>query len=173
MNIPIPTSLGLAALAGIALVTSAFAVDIVYVTVGHAGNAADTTFDQKGFGAVAYVYQIGKYEVTNSQYTEFLNAADPSGTNINGIYNTSGPYFSNCGIKRFEFDARFLVGELPFDRVRVLVLPFKIRADFATEFLCRTDTPVQATAGQQTNLDFSHVQPAAVLGSIMKFESFT
>jgi len=46
------------------------------VTVGDAGNKADTT----GYGAVAYTYKIGKYEVTNSEYSEFLNAvakADP------------------------------------------------------------------------------------------------
>ncbi len=41
------------------------------------------------YGAVAYAYQIGKYEVTNGQYTGFLNAADATGANANGIYNTS------------------------------------------------------------------------------------
>jgi len=40
------------------------------VSVGNAGNKADTT----GFGAVAYEYKIGKYEVTNGEYCEFLNA---------------------------------------------------------------------------------------------------
>ncbi|MCY3016652.1 MAG: SUMF1/EgtB/PvdO family nonheme iron enzyme [Planctomycetota bacterium] len=55
------------------------------VTVGNAGNANDTT----GYGAVAYEYQIGKYDVTIGQYTAFLNAADPDGTNPNGLYNSS------------------------------------------------------------------------------------
>ena len=57
------------------------------VTVGNPGNAADTRYDATGFGSVGYVYQIGKYEVTAGQYTEFLNAvakADP-----NGLYNTA------------------------------------------------------------------------------------
>ena len=68
-----------------ALITSAAAsVTIDYVSVGNAGNAADTT----GYGAVAYAYQIGKYEVTNAQYATFLNAADPTGANANGIYNS-------------------------------------------------------------------------------------
>jgi sulfatase modifying factor 1 len=69
-----------------ALITSASAsVTIDYVSVGNAGNAADTT----GYGAVSYAYQIGKYEVTNAQYATFLNAADPTGANANGIYNAN------------------------------------------------------------------------------------
>jgi len=68
--------------AGIALLCGvsnapASAVSIDWVPVGGAGNAADT-----GLGAVAYAYRIAKYEVTNSQYAEFLNAvaaADPLG----------------------------------------------------------------------------------------------
>ena len=53
-----------------------------FVTVGNPGNENDTT----GFGAVADNFNIGKYEVTNSQYAEFLNAvaaADP-----NGLYDS-------------------------------------------------------------------------------------
>jgi sulfatase modifying factor 1 len=45
-------------------------VAIDTVTVGDAGNAADTT----GYGAVAYEYGIGKYEVTIGQYATFLNS---------------------------------------------------------------------------------------------------
>ena len=60
-------------------------VTIDLVPVGNPGNAPDTRYDATGFGSVAYAYQIGKYEVTAGQYTEFLNAvadADP-----NGLYN--------------------------------------------------------------------------------------
>lgn len=46
------------------------AVDIEWVTVGDPGNAADDT----RFGAVDYTYRIGKFEVTNTQYADFLNA---------------------------------------------------------------------------------------------------
>ena len=58
--------------------------------MGNSGNGTDTrtggnTF---GFGSVAYDYQIGTYDVTIGQYTAFLNAADPNGTNPNGIYNS-------------------------------------------------------------------------------------
>ena len=62
-------------------------ITLDWVTVGNAGNANDTggTFN----GAVNYEYQIGKYDVTIGQYTAFLNAADPNGTNPNDIYNAS------------------------------------------------------------------------------------
>ncbi len=61
----------LLALGAVCLATSpAHAVTIDWVTVGNAGNANDTT----GYGAVGYEYQIGKYEVTIQQYTDFLNA---------------------------------------------------------------------------------------------------
>jgi formylglycine-generating enzyme required for sulfatase activity len=68
-----------------ALITSASAsVTIEWVTVGNAGNAPDPL---TGFGAVAYEYKIGKYEVTNAQYGAFLNAKGKS--NANGVYNSN------------------------------------------------------------------------------------
>jgi len=68
--------------ASLLLSSSASAVTIDWVTVGGAGNAADTT----GFGDVSETYRISKFEVTNAQYAEFLNAvaADDS----NGLYDT-------------------------------------------------------------------------------------
>ncbi|MGL5018069.1 MAG: formylglycine-generating enzyme family protein [Luteolibacter sp.] len=96
MKLLTTSSVSLAVLAGLALITPAFAVvNIDYVTVSYAGNATDNS---TGFGAVAYVYQIGKYEVTNAQYTEFLNAADPTGANVNGIYNAEMGSDSRGGI---------------------------------------------------------------------------
>lgn len=59
------------------------AVTIDMVSVGNPGNAPDSRND---YGSVDHVYQIGKYEVTAGQYTEFLNAvakADPK-----GLYHT-------------------------------------------------------------------------------------
>ena len=82
------------------LIAAAQAAPVSYqmVTVGNAGNAG-ATGDHIGFGAVAYEYQIGKYDVTIGQYTAFLNAADPSGTNPNGIYNASmGTDLNSAGI---------------------------------------------------------------------------
>ena len=71
-------------LASLAL-PNAHAVTIDMVTVGNPGNANDT--GGTGNGRVDYEYQIAKYAVTIGQYTAFLNAADPNGTNPNGIYN--------------------------------------------------------------------------------------
>jgi formylglycine-generating enzyme required for sulfatase activity len=72
-------------------ITSASAsVTIDWVTVGNAGNAADPL---TGFGAVAYEYKIGKYEVTNAQYGAFLNAA--AQTDSYGLYNSN---MSSSGI---------------------------------------------------------------------------
>ena len=83
---------------------AAHAAPITYdlVPVGNPGNANDTT----GFGGVAYDYQIGKYDVTIGQYTDFLNAVAKTDTfslynagmgtnqNIRGISRTgvSGSY---------------------------------------------------------------------------------
>src|SRR5206468_6925961 len=60
----------------------ASAVGIDWLTVGNPLNLPCDPQGSSGcFGTVAQVYQIGKYEVTNAQYAEFLNfkagAADP------------------------------------------------------------------------------------------------
>jgi len=59
------------------------------VTVGNAGNAADTNTGSV-YGAVFYSYQIGAYDVTGSQYTAFLNAV--GSTDTYGLYNASMGY---------------------------------------------------------------------------------
>jgi formylglycine-generating enzyme required for sulfatase activity len=77
-------------------VASAALISIPTVTVGDAGNQADTT----GFGAVNYVYQIGKYDVTTSQYAAFLNAV--AATDPYALYSPNmasiPPPFAPCGI---------------------------------------------------------------------------
>ncbi len=85
-----------------ALITSASAVvttTMDWVTVGNPGNAADTTT----YGAVAYAYQIGKYEVTNAQYGAFLNAKGQS--NSNDIYNS---FMSTYGITQSGSSSSFI-----------------------------------------------------------------
>jgi formylglycine-generating enzyme len=66
------------------LTTVAFGVTIDYTTVGNPGNSANTN----GWGAVSNVFEIAKTETSNSQYAEFLNAVDATGSNPNGVYNS-------------------------------------------------------------------------------------
>ncbi len=72
------------------LVSTAQAVIIETVRVGNPGNSNDTeqmNDGTTGYGGVDYVYNIGKYEVTAGQYTEFLNAVAAEDTY--GLYNGS------------------------------------------------------------------------------------
>ena len=81
----------LAASAALITTTSA-SVSIDWVTVRNAGNAADPL---TGYGAVGYEYKIGKYEVTNAQYAEFLNAK--AATDTHELYDSQ---MSRYGITR-------------------------------------------------------------------------
>jgi formylglycine-generating enzyme required for sulfatase activity len=76
------------ALAGLTTFTRLASATVTFdwATVGNPGNAADPA---TGFGAVAYEYRISKYEVTNAQYAEFLNAVDSTGVNTLSLYNNS------------------------------------------------------------------------------------
>jgi len=87
MKFPTTSSLSLAVLAGVSLVTPAFAiVTIDSVLVGNINNANDAATDSV-YGAVAYAYQIAKNETTISQYAGFLNAV--AATDTYSLYNTS------------------------------------------------------------------------------------
>ena len=75
----LPT-VGSAILAGVSLVTPAFAViNIDYASIGNAGNANDVATGSL-YGAMAYAYQIARNETTISQYAEFLNAVAKTDT---------------------------------------------------------------------------------------------
>jgi formylglycine-generating enzyme len=71
------------------LAGTASAVSIETVPVGDPGNAVDSSVmsdGTTGYGSVAYSYNIGKYEVTAGQYTEFLNKV--AQTDTYGLYST-------------------------------------------------------------------------------------
>ena len=68
---------------------SAAAVTIETVPVGNIGNAPDQDYGNGRYGAVGYPYRIGKYEVTNAQYVEFLNTKDVTGANSLELYSSS------------------------------------------------------------------------------------
>jgi formylglycine-generating enzyme required for sulfatase activity len=71
--------------------TANAAVTFDWATVGDPGNAADplNSGTTPGIGSVAAAYNIATKEVNLFQYTEFLNAVDPSGANTLGLYNSN------------------------------------------------------------------------------------
>ena len=84
----------------------AIAVDIELVNIGDAGNIADTV---TGYGAVDYEYSIGKYEVTNAQYIEFLNAvakSDPYELYSDHMASTYGGIERNGSSGNFSYNLK-------------------------------------------------------------------
>ncbi|MCX6879167.1 MAG: SUMF1/EgtB/PvdO family nonheme iron enzyme [Verrucomicrobia bacterium] len=71
--------------------TGGNAITINFVEIGNPGNPNDTVTASDGsglhFGAVNYPYAIGKYKVTLTQYTAFLNAV--AATDTYSLYNPS------------------------------------------------------------------------------------
>ena len=67
---------------------AASAVTIDWSPVGNPGNAADPATGSL-YGSVGYDYNIGTYDVTNSQYVEFLNSNDPTGASPLELYNSN------------------------------------------------------------------------------------
>src|ERR1044072_7955428 len=70
--------------------TARAALSIATVTIGNAGNMADTRGKNdgtSGYGQGQYTYSLGKEEVTAAQYTAFLNAV--AATDTYGLYNTA------------------------------------------------------------------------------------
>ena len=101
------TSIGLAVLAGVSLVTPAYAVvNIGYVGVGNMNNAADGT----GYGSVAYNYKIAQNETTISQYAEFLNAV--AKTDTYSLYNGAMTTSYIAGITRSGSSGSYFYSEV-------------------------------------------------------------
>ena len=110
-------------------VTGAHAVTIDWVTVGDPGNTADTTGQPNPAGAVADSFQIMKYEWTNSQYVDFLNAV--AATDTYSLYNASMGSDARGGITQsgasgsFTYAVKTNMGDKPvnfvswFDAARV------------------------------------------------------
>ena len=77
------------------------------VTVGNPGNPGELSGQgvtgwgpERICGAVDYVYNIGKYEVTAGQYTEFLNAV--AATDPHELYSPGMSSSWGCGIYQSE-----------------------------------------------------------------------
>ncbi len=58
-------------------------VSVETITITHPGNAGDAPHG--GYGSVDHLYDIGQFEITAGQYTEFLNAIATDDTH--GLYN--------------------------------------------------------------------------------------
>ncbi len=95
MNTP-RLSMSIAMFVGLLAATVGAEAFIETVPVGNPGNAPDTRYETPGYGRVDYVYNIGRYEVTAGQYTEFLNAV--AATDTYGLYNP-GMWLSSYGCK--------------------------------------------------------------------------
>ncbi|MDY0170122.1 MAG: SUMF1/EgtB/PvdO family nonheme iron enzyme [Thermoguttaceae bacterium] len=84
-------------------------ITMLFVHVGHPGNdaasAANTEYDAVeysnafGYGTVDYIYDIGKYHVTNAQYAAFLNAV-ASESDPHGLYHLDMGTHATSGISR-------------------------------------------------------------------------
>lgn len=87
-------------LTGLLTTVSYASIDIEAVFVGDVDNppADHSNSFRSGVGPVSYGYYIGTYEVTNAQYTAFLNSVATSDTR--GLYNTEMAESSHGGILR-------------------------------------------------------------------------
>jgi formylglycine-generating enzyme required for sulfatase activity len=91
------------AVAVVTIGQAAQAIVVPVVRIGNVGNQADQryidSYHPNGVGSVAQPFNIGKTEVTNAQYVEFLNAvaaADPY-----GLYDSNMGSLAWGGIVRF------------------------------------------------------------------------
>ena len=103
------------------------------VLVGNAGNGTDAgnALDPSIFGTVTAAFEIGKYEVTNDEYTAFLNAV--AATDPNGIYDPNMATNPINGIVRagvsgsYEYYARRAKGKKPVGFVNWFVIAIRPR----------------------------------------------
>ncbi len=104
---------------GVGVVAASATVVIDTVPVGNPGNAGEWSGEGAGglgesriCGAVGYVYNIGKYEVTAGQYCEFLNRV--AATDTYGLYHENmwlQEY--GCGIQRSGTSGSYTYGVEP------------------------------------------------------------
>jgi len=82
-------------------------ISIDTVFVGNAGNPGEIQ-PLGTFGGVSYGFNIGRTEVTNTQYVVFLNRVDPGGSNSLGLYD---PQMTSYIIGGILFDADGAAGD--------------------------------------------------------------
>jgi len=117
-------SAGGAAVALVALAISgmpdAGAVTIDWVTVGAEQNPTGAN----SWLAIPYDFRIMKFEFTNAQYTQFLNAVDPDGLNPDSIYSSNmgsnargGIALSAASLAGAKYSVRPNMGDKPVNYV--------------------------------------------------------
>ena len=87
-----------AVILGLGLALASLPVEAVTLVDSVGVNAPGNQADSTGLGAVAYGYQIGKFEVLNSQYVAFLNAV--AKTDPYGLYASQMSSAAEGGINR-------------------------------------------------------------------------
>lgn len=93
-------SISICLLLMVAICAPTSAATFSWALIDNAGNAPDPL---TGRGSVAYDYLLGTFEVTNTQYVEFLNGVDPTGTNSLQLYSNEmagdfGGILNNGGV---------------------------------------------------------------------------
>jgi len=102
------------------LPTRASALTIPTVPVGNAGNAPDPLTGNL-YGSVSYEYRIGRTEVTNSQYVEFLNAkaaSDPLALYSSAMTSDSAGGITRAGVSgSYAYEVKANMGNKPVNYV--------------------------------------------------------
>ena len=140
----------LCATAVLCSVFAAQATTIDMVTVGNAGNTNDGT----GFGGVDYPYLIGKYEITNAQWREFLTAkarvSDPYGLYNTDMAGTQGGIAKTWSVDHYVYTPKN--GDTNWDNRPVNFVSFWDAARF-TNWLHNGQGNGDTESGAYTNID--------------------
>src|SRR2546421_12081690 len=93
-----------AANVALALCQSASSITVDTVAIGNPGNPADLRYidsgHPNGFGSVAQPFRMGRTEITNAQYVQFLNAV--AGVDPYELYKVESSFRNSGGIVRID-----------------------------------------------------------------------
>lgn len=108
-------------------------LSVLTVDVDNPGNVGDTVVmadGTTGYGSVDYVFEIGVFEITNTEYAAFLNAVASS--DPNGLFNPAMAETFNGGIARVGDEGSYVYMIRPgFENKPVVHVSFFDAARFA------------------------------------------
>lgn len=149
----------LATLLPAGLAAHALTIDTVYV--GDLGNPNDTT----GYGAVNVGYNIGKFEITLNQYTEFLNAV--ADLDSFGLYHPNmATDLNSAGITRTGSSAAYIYSVLGDGQRPVTYVSWHDAARFANWM--HNQQPNTGTETAATTEQGAYTLNGAISGVILK-----